>query len=210
MELTYEFTRSINESNGKRRVSEEACSGIADENGDIKLTEFIRHSYPLKNNCIREEPTDVSIKSQQANMKTIYGLVSQDLSYIHGTGEGEPSGAKKQFLTKSAAFLRALGNDMGFMEYKVTTNPGGIAVSGDVTLMGMWSEGNGLYLQISRSATRRQEFLYRVINHMKDYTGGANQWLSYSSFASGEYENLMGTLLALRKLAGTGVVRHAA
>jgi hypothetical protein len=210
MELTYEFTRLILDSNGKRRISEEVCYGNANENGDIKLTEFMLHSYPLKNNGIREEPTDVSIKSQQTNMKAIYGLVTQDLGYIHGERESGPNGAKKQFLTKSAAFLRALGNDLAFMEYKVTTNPGGIAVSGDVTLMGIWSEGNGLYLQISRSETRRQEFLYRAISHMKDYTGGANQWLPCTSFASGEYENLMGTLLVLRKPAETGAVRHAA
>ena len=78
----------------------------------------------------------MSIKSQQQNMKTIHGLVSQDLGYIHGERESGPNGAKKQFHTKSAAFLRALGNDLGFKEFKVTKNYGGIAVSGEITLMG--------------------------------------------------------------------------
>ena len=65
--------------------------------------------------------------------------------------------------------------------------------------MGMWEDGNGLYLQIAQSVTNRQEFLYRHISHMKDYTGGPNQWLSYNLFADSDYEKLLGTLLALRK-----------
>lgn len=44
-----------------------------------------------------------------------------------------------------------------------------------------------------------QAFLYRHISHMKDYTGGPNQWLSCDLFADGEYEKLLDTLLALRK-----------
>ena len=146
----------------------------------------------------------MSVKSQQANMKTIYTLVSRDLGYIHGERESGPNGAKKQFLSKSAAFLRALGNDLGFKEFKVTTNPGGIAVSGEVTLMGMWTDTNGLYMQIFQSVTRRQDFLFRSIRHMKDYTGGMNQWIPCSLFAVGDYERLIGMLLPI------GMVRHAA
>ena len=36
------------------------------------------------------------------------------------------------------------------------------------TLMGMWSEGNGLYVQLSQSSMGWQSFLYRQISHMKD------------------------------------------
>ncbi|MCI9073683.1 MAG: hypothetical protein HFH80_12960 [Lachnospiraceae bacterium] len=78
-------------------------------------------------------------------------------------------------------------------------NYGGIAVSGEVTLMGMWSEGNGLYVQLSQSSMGWQSFLYRQISHMKDYTGGRNQWLPADMFASGKYAELVDTLLALRK-----------
>ena len=141
----------------------------------------------------------MSVQSQEKNMKTIHGLVSQDLGYIHGGREGGPNGAKKQFHTKTAAFLRTLGRDLGFREYKVTNNHGGIVVSGEITLMGMWDEGNGLYLQISQSAMGWQAFLYRHISHMKDYTGGRNQWIPVSLFATGKYGELMDMLLALRK-----------
>lgn len=151
----------------------------------------------------------MSIKSQRQNMKAIHALVSRDLGYIHGERESGPNGAKKQFHTKSAAFLRALGNHLGFKECKVTNNHGGIAVSGEITLMGMWNDGNGLYFQIFQSATHRREFLYRHISHMKDYSGGINQWLPCSMFMNGDYEGLIDTLLVLRGTANK-VVRRAA
>lgn len=141
----------------------------------------------------------MSMQSQKKNMKIIHSLVSQNLGYIFGEHESGPNGAKKQFHTKSAAFLRALGRDLGFQECKVTNNYGGIAVSGEITLMGMWSEGSGLYLQLSQSAIGWQSFLYRQISHMKDYTGERNQWLPVELFASGKYVELMDILLALRK-----------
>lgn len=151
----------------------------------------------------------MSIQSQEKNMKTIHSLVSQDLSYIYGKNESGPNGAKKQFHTKSAAFLRALGRDLGLQDFKLTNNYGGIAVSGEITLMGMWSEDNGVYFQISQSVVGWQAFLYRHISHMKDYTGGRNQWLPVSLFAAGKYAELMDILLALRKTSKE-VADHAA
>ncbi len=50
----------------------------------------------------------MSLKSQKDNMNAIYSLISIDLGYIYGERESGPNGAKKSFLTKSAAFLRAL------------------------------------------------------------------------------------------------------
>lgn len=140
----------------------------------------------------------MSVKSQQQNMKTIYSLISQDLGYIYGERESGPNGAKKEFHTKSAAFLRALGKDLGFNELKVYNNHGGIAVSGEITLMGIWGEENGLYLQIFQSVTGRQDFLYRHITHMKDYRGGRNQWLSCDLFKIGDYDELISTLSKLQ------------
>jgi hypothetical protein len=140
-----------------------------------------------------------SVTSQKKNMLTIHNLVSQPLCYIFGEHETKANGAKKQFLIKSAVFLRALGNDLGFEEYRVKSNPSGIAVSGEITLMGMWGKGNGLYMQIFQSETKRREFLYRSIKHMLDYSGGLNHWIPYSIFQNGEYENLVYMLLDLKK-----------
>lgn len=132
-------------------------------------------------------------------MKAIAGLLAQDLGYIYGERESGPNGAKKEFHTKSAAFLRALAKDLEFKEFKVTNNHGGIAVSGEITLMGMWSEDNGLCFQLSQTFIQPPAFLYRHISHMKDYNGGRNQWLPVSLFANGDYENLIDLLSSLKK-----------
>ena len=139
----------------------------------------------------------MSIQTQKKNMQTIHNLVSQDLGYIHGERESGPNGAKKQFHTKSAALLRALGNDLGLAEFKVTNNHGGIVVSGEITLMGMWDDGNGLYFQINQPWQPLDGFLYRTIKHMKDYSGGTNQWLPCDIFAVGDYEKLIEIMSAL-------------
>ena len=155
----------------------------------------------------------MSIKSQKKNMQTIAQLVSQDLGYIYGERESGPNGVKKMFHTKSKAFLRALGNDLGFKEFKVTNNHGGIAVSGEITLMGMWGENNGLYFQLSQPIQPFYSFLFRSIKHMKDYTGGYNQWLSCDLFVDGEYEKLLDTILALRiriKISEKETIYHVA
>jgi len=141
----------------------------------------------------------MSVKSQQANMKTIHSLISQDLGYIYGERESGPNGAKKQFHAKSAAFLRALGNDLGFKEFKVSKNYASIAVSGEITLVGMWGEGNCLYFQISQPLSPFNSFLYRSMKHLKDYSNGSNQWLDCKLFEAGDYEAVLEILSALRR-----------
>ncbi len=129
----------------------------------------------------------MSITSQKKNMKEIYHFISQQFTDYYNI-------TKKQFHTKSAAFLKALANDLKFKEFKVTKNYGGVAVSGEITLMGMWSENNGLYLQLSQFIPNKHALLYRQIFHMKDYTGGINQWIPCNLFADGDYEKLVAVL----------------
>ena len=149
----------------------------------------------------------MSVKTQKANMKSIHNLISQDLGYIHGPKESGPNGEKADFHRKSKAFLRALGNDLGFKEFKVTNNHGGIAVSGEITLMGMWDDDNGLYFQIDQPMPFNS-FLYRSISHMKDYRGGYNQWLDCNLFKAQNYNEVLEMLLSLQKSAES-VKRHA-
>ena len=76
--------------------------------------------------------------------------------------------------------------------------------------MGMWSGGNGLYFQINQPIPPFNAFLHRSIKHMKDYTGGQNQWIDCYMFAFGEYEELITALTALRKPTSEEVRRDAA
>ena len=91
----------------------------------------------------------MSMKSQENNMRRLADLLSQDLSYIGGERECGPNGAKKTFLNLGKVFLRALAKDLGLRDARITSDPGGIAVSGGCTLIGMW-ENNGIYINLSQ------------------------------------------------------------
>ena len=141
----------------------------------------------------------MSVKSQQTNMRRLSELLSQNLGYIFGDRESGPNGAKKEFLSKGRTFLSALGKDLKFTEMKVTVNPAGIAVSGEVTLMGMWSEGNGLYIQLTGPVLMGNCVLYRSIEHMKDYRGGNNRFLTTDFLRCTDYEKLVYTFACMNK-----------
>ena len=72
----------------------------------------------------------MSVKSQESNMRRLSALLSHDLSYAYGDSERGPNGSKKVFLNVGKAFLRALAKDLGLRDATVSTNLGGIAVSG--------------------------------------------------------------------------------
>ena len=135
-------------------------------------------------------------------MADIAILMDRGLGYIYGERESGPNGDKKLFLDKSARFLRVLAKDLQFVESRVTKNPAGIAVSGDVGLYGMWREGNGVYLNITEPLAFFDALLYRHITKLTDYTGGANQWLPVAVFRAQAYETLVDILLSQRKKAG--------
>jgi len=146
----------------------------------------------------------MSHRSQEKNMHKLAGLLGRDLSYIWGEREGGPNGDKKVFLDTGRAFLRALGKDLGLRESTVSANPGGIAVSGDCSLIGMW-QGNGLYVQLSQPCCDRERvMLYRTVRHSRDYTGGRNLYLTRRDLEEMSYSDLLCVLAALREEGAHG------
>ena len=141
----------------------------------------------------------MSHKSQEKNMRKLAELLGQDLSYIWGEKEDGPNGAKKQFLNTGKVFLRALAKDLGLRDVSVSSSPGGIAVFGDCTLMGMW-QTNGLYVQLSQPCFDRERvLLYRTNRHSRDYTGGRNLYLTRRDLAEMSYPGLLILLTSLRE-----------
>lgn len=140
----------------------------------------------------------MKLNAQEKKMGEIYSLLQQDLGYVFGDKESGPNGIKKDFLRKSAAFLRQLGKDLLFKQMNVSTSAGGIAVSGEVSLYGMWGEGNGLFFEITQSRMYSLGLLYREISHIKDYKGGYNQWLPLTVFKDMDYNGLCRALLSLK------------
>lgn len=129
---------------------------------------------------------------QEKKMKRISELLYMNLSYISGKREAGPNGAKEEFLKISAAFLRQLGKDVGFTEMKINKNPAGIACSGEISIYGMWTKGNGVFFEISQNVCNGRRLLYREIESLNDYKGKANKWLPLDLFEKTDYDGLCG------------------
>ena len=105
-------------------------------------------------------------------MRRLSVLLSHDLGYAYGDKERGPNGRKKIFLNTGKAFLRALAKDLGLRDALVSANEGGIAVSGECTLIGMWEEG-GIYICLSQPVGGGDKvLLYRTVRNGRDYKGG--------------------------------------
>lgn len=141
----------------------------------------------------------MSIKSQQSNMKRLAQLLSKPLSYIYGERESGPNGAKAEFHAKGRTFLRALAKDLKFRDYRVKSNYGGIAVSGEVYLYGTWSEGNGLMLCLEEPCIGEDVIRYNGILNMGDHAGSTNHYVSISVLRSADYHALVDRLSRLRR-----------
>ena len=141
----------------------------------------------------------MSHKSQEKNMRRLADLLSRDLSYIWGERESGPNGDKKVFLNTGKVFLRALAKDLGLRDVSVSSNAGGIAVSGECSLIGMW-HSNGLYIDISQPPYNQENvLLYRTVRHSKDYSGGRNLYLTRRDLEEMSYPDLLFVLAALRE-----------
>ena len=139
----------------------------------------------------------MSVKTQEKHMQRLAVLVKQDLKYNFGPKESGFNGAKKEYLQTGKTFFRAMAKDLGFTQSKVYAMSGGIGVGGDVVLMGMWSEGNGIYILLHENDFTGC-FMYRSIRHMKDYTGGHNRHLTHGSLSWG-YTALLERFLELKE-----------
>lgn len=141
----------------------------------------------------------MSVKSQESNMRRLATLLGQDLSYIHGDRESGPNGSKKTFLNVGKVFFRALAKDLGLRDVTVSFNPGGIAVSGECTMTGMWGDG-GIHVCLHQPIYHRELVLcYRTVRHPRDYKGGYNHYLTRSDLKKWSYGQVLDALSELRK-----------
>jgi len=149
----------------------------------------------------------MKLSAQQKRMGDIAGLLSQNLSYIYGERESGPNGVKKDFLRISALFLRQLGKDLGFADMKILKNPAGIATSGDVTLYGIWRDGNGISFALEQNEYQNNRQFYREIENLEDCSGeGISHSIPLYSFTCMDYEKLKAEFLAFNE----GADVHAA
>lgn len=117
-------------------------------------------------------------------------LTQNDLSY------NQP--LKNRFRNQSHIFLDKLARDLGLVEREVSFSPGGPAVSGDALLMGMWDDRVGIYISIDQFSPGKPSFLYRTIKHMKDYTGGYNNYIEGDDILY-NYSHIVNAIMGLKE-----------
>ena len=92
---------------------------------------------------------------------------------------------KAEFHRLAMAALAELEQLLGFKSSNRRWNAGGIAVSGDACLMGMWSENCGVYISINNDISLPcGDFMYRSITHLRDFSGGGNRWASFGELGT--------------------------
>ena len=89
---------------------------------------------------------------------------------------------KEQFRKVGTKAMKELAELLDLQETDIHFNRGGIAVSGDLRLMGMWSDGNGVYITLNKDFSNAPwgQVLYRTITDMKDFTGGSNNYFEFA------------------------------
>ena len=90
--------------------------------------------------------------------------------------------------------LVELAVDMGFQQSRVWYSKGGMAVSGDLHLMGMWSEDNGVHIFFNMDLS--DSIVFRKIKHLHDYSGGMNHHIS--QVAANDRDTLIAVVMTLR------------
>ena len=141
----------------------------------------------------------MSIRTQTANMKALAELLSQDLGYIFGERESGPNGAKCLFHTKARAFLTGLRKDLGIVGWKIRTNKAGIAVSGEVTLRGLWEIGNGLRVELTQDLAYGNVMFVGPIIGLDDYASGYAVSFTLETLRKADYASLILDLLAFKE-----------
>lgn len=153
--------------------------------------------YPLPLFTNMKGANDMSIKSQENNMRHLAELLSHDLSFIWGDRESGPNGMKKTFLNVGKVFLRALARDLGLRDVRVMSNAGGIAVSGECYLYGMWHT-SGIFICLEQPAGGRQDVIcYRSIRGINDHKGGYNRYVRLEELKKMSYMQLVERLSEL-------------
>lgn len=88
---------------------------------------------------------------------------------------------KKRFSRIGKKAMRELAEILELDPYDIDFNKGGIAVSGDLRLMGMINGEIGIYISMNKNFPYMTwgGVLIRSIKHMKDYTGGSNNYIKF-------------------------------
>ena len=149
--------------------------------GEIERSEFDRAAENLRQ----------AIENQFKSMKITRNQLQRFAQLAHICGYNSELKAEYQRLGKK--ILKKIVDCLGLKrgEYRLSWNPGGIAVSGDHTL-----HTDKFYLALSDNCNMGS-FYYRTCSSMRDYCGNQNIHISRDTFPD-KFSNLIESLRRLQ------------
>jgi len=110
---------------------------------------------------------------------SIHGMYNErNLSDDTDGSRENQSNYKDEFKKVGRAFLKRAAKEMNLDQVDIHYNPAGIACSGDHTLIGMRGD-KGIYVSFNTDGL--SGILYRKVQHMKDWSGGVNKYVSFDT-----------------------------
>jgi hypothetical protein len=124
-------------------------------------------------------------------------LINNFVKLVTGTDLSYNVTFKALFHRQGKAICQLIADDLNLPDgsYDIRSNPGGIAVSGEITL-----HGENIYIQFSQSPFSKG-FMYRTCNGRKDYTGGPNKWMAWEDLK--DFDNVIRKLKSILPLTVT-------
>ena len=160
----------------------ETQMGKVERSATVDLFSESQPSPAKEEETARSADLKETIKMSTNTLEKFAGFLSK---YERIDGYREDGKVKATFGRLGKQAFKELAAYLGLKEYDVNFNKSGVAGSGDLTLMGMFSPGNGIYISFSKDGFG-PGVLYRTIKHMKDYSGGTNNFFNESEFATPE------------------------
>jgi hypothetical protein len=121
-------------------------------------------------------------------------LINNFVNLVTSTDLGYNLTNKALFHSQGKRIAKDIANALNLPEgsYDIRSNPGGIAVSGEITLHGV-----NIYIQFSQSPFTKG-FMYRTCKGRKDYTGGPNKWIQWNELK--DFDNVIRKLKSILPL----------
>ena len=165
------------------RRNHEAIVRQAIEDGR-NIPQRVLDHYPWleKGTSNKPEPKQAPVPAKTDKLKSFAQFLSH---YKTIDGHDNDGALKETFGKMGKAAFKQLAAYLGLKELTVDFNKAGVAVSGDLTLMGMFTPEKGIYISFNKDGYSNG-VLYRTISHMKDYSGGSNNYFPETEFATPE------------------------
>jgi hypothetical protein len=181
VELTGGETKEFGEGDTRKFDSEKHrwVDSVEVEEPKIEVAEKLVEEKPETTTKISEighyKRKDAREKTETPkSLKDLHKILMSDQSLNYNND------AKEHFGRTGKRALKELAQKLGLKDSEVSYNKGGVAVSGDLHLKGMFDDQHGFDLFFNKDFSHpgNKNICIRRIKNFKDYQGGVNNWIT--------------------------------